>query len=465
MTFSNFFFRLSLGLIVCATTAFSASHELFNLQFNDPTHLGTQTGLGALGTSYGDVHAATDFSGAADFGTTGRIQFPGFVQPKGSFSIETRFRIRDYFPSDPFISDLVNTGSWDGAPPQGFVVRVGAGYFYPPLPRAAYSSDAEYNAAIALLSVGQRADLGRCLGDFAIASQSGSWKEIITDRCVNRNRWIHLVATWDGANSRIYMDGWEVTDPWRFAGAGLSTKLDSTAAITVGARYLSDYDGRHLNGLMDYARVVDTVMSAREIRERYWQTLSTDERTGVCGTWIPSSPAGGRFIQANGTFHMRSGDPDHCTGWHKGDSIDVQFSRDAAFDTVFAAFPVADTVFKVDGSYLQGKKAFEGQTYWRTRAHSSGTLRKLAATAATADWSLPAPMVFSFQNSPTTLSSHSRQMIALNGNTFLSKQVYPTPPALFGLDGKAVSAVFAACPGGWCLQNMQSTSGVLFLLK
>ena len=159
MLFSKSSSYAAIGFLMSAVPIFSAAHEIFNLQFNDSTNLGTQTGLATTGTLYGDVHTAADFSGAADFGTTGRIQFPGFVQPKGNFSIEARFRIRDYFPSDPFISDLVNTGSWVGTPPQGFAFRVGAGYFYPPLPRAAYASDAEYQAALALLSVGQRADL------------------------------------------------------------------------------------------------------------------------------------------------------------------------------------------------------------------------------------------------------------------------------------------------------------------
>jgi hypothetical protein len=469
MLFSKSSSYAAIGFLMSAVPIFSAAHEIFNLQFNDSTNLGTQTGLATTGTLYGDVHTAADFSGAADFGTTGRIQFPGFVQPKGNFSIEARFRIRDYFPSDPFISDLVNTGSWVGTPPQGFAFRVGAGYFYPPLPRAAYASDAEYQAALALLSVGQRADLGKCLGDFAIAvSQgSGSWKEIITDRCVERNRWIHMVATWDGQNSRLYMDGWDVTDPWRNSGVGLSTKLDSTAPITVGARYLSNSDGRHFNGLIDFARIVDTAMSAKEIRNRYWQTLSSDERTRTCATWLPSFPVGGRFIRGDGDFCVRSADPDHCgTSWHKGDSIDVEFSRDAAFDTVFASFPVTDTVFKVDARYLQGKKSFEGQTYWRTRPHSAGVLKKSAAV--TSDWSLPATMVLSLDGTPTSLTAQNtpHRIVAWKDRTvFLPEAQYPNPPTIFGLDGKAITGAFTACSGGWCLQSMPSAVPSVFFVK
>lgn len=470
MCFVQYFKLITMTGAVSIGLSSAANHELLNLNFDNAPALGAQTGLVPLGTLYGDVTVSSLYSGAADFGANGRILFGNFSSPKGSFSIESKFFLKGYAPvSSRYISDLVNTSSWDTLPSQGFVIRIGGGYLYSPLPRSAFASDAEYQASNALYSNTDKAYFSRCLGHFGMQGTPTVWKGVYTDRCVELNKWNHVVGTWDGKDVRIYLNGREVTDQLRIDGAGLAPFMFSVAPLTVGARTLGDYDSRHFNGLMDFVRIADTSMSPSEIQSRYFATLTSEERTRACNALLPAYPTGGRCIGKNDDFHVRLGDRGGCTSipaWQRGDTIDVELAKNALFDSVFMSFAVIDTLFKLPPSLLVGKDQFAGPTFWRVKSRRF-TLAKTSAVALS-DWSLSAPIMLNMQSSSTVtpISTRARRLVVQGGQiVFLPRSEYPRQPKLYGLNGNVIPAAFNVCEGGWCLLGAFSSAPGMFLVE
>ena len=215
---------VALVTILAGLPLFSA--ELLRLDFTDPAHLETQASPLPAGTVLGPVTAAAGLSGVADF-HGGVVRIPSFQGPQGPFSIEARFQLRGYGPEDSrFIADILNTATWDNGPSQGFAFRVGGSYLYPYAPREAYRTDAEWQAAQGDYSYIDRGRMSVCFADFVIARKDDdrSWKQALTDRCIELGAWTHLAAVWDGADMRIYLNGLDATDTWRIDGAGKDRK-------------------------------------------------------------------------------------------------------------------------------------------------------------------------------------------------------------------------------------------------
>ena len=158
------------GLFLAVPLSFSAPHEILYLEFDDSTGLGRQVGLTPVGTVYGDLAPAPGTPTAANLGNDGRIYFPAFAQPQSSFTVEARIRLNSYAPLNTrYISDIVNTAIWVGGF-QGFTLRLGGGYLYVTPPRAAYATDAEYQASLGYYGNTETAYYSRCVGEFLAAS-------------------------------------------------------------------------------------------------------------------------------------------------------------------------------------------------------------------------------------------------------------------------------------------------------
>jgi hypothetical protein len=379
--------------------------ELLHMDFDDPAHLSRQPVPLPEGTLVGEVAPSDTFPGSAEFGPQrGLVRIQNFRSPQGPFSVEARFRIRSYGPeSSRFVADILNTATWDNGPSQGFAFRIGGGYLYPPLPRSAYESEEEWLAASAEYSNIDRGRLSVCFAEFAMARQDDwrAWKEVVTDRCVERNAWTHMVAVWDGEDMRIYLNGNHASDQWRIQGKGHVPLLDSVADAFVGARTLGDWDPHHLDGQIDYVRVVDSVMSENEIHRRYNETFVPDARDSLCkGVLIPHSPAAGQVGKENATFefklirHGACTDSDFVAAFAAGDSLEVEFAKDASFEDISISLVVGTIAFQLDPVNLARLSGYKGEIYWRARLihHAPAGLAKVSA-APEEEWSPSRPML------------------------------------------------------------------------
>jgi hypothetical protein len=100
-------------------------------------------------------------------------------------------------------------------------MKVGGGYLYPTLPHNAYRTQAGWISAQYEYSFIDRGRFSDCLAAVFISRKDApsAWKAVYTDRCIEKNKWTHLVGVWDGTDMRIYLNGIEATDKWRIQGA------------------------------------------------------------------------------------------------------------------------------------------------------------------------------------------------------------------------------------------------------
>jgi hypothetical protein len=457
------------------------NHYLLSLDFADTAAAGKQSvNLPSLAPN-ADVSVA---DGVADFGAHGVVSQAAFSPPAGPFTIESRFWVRSY----AYIQDLVNTATWDDGPVQGLIFRIGGGFFYPPLPRTAYGDNALYDKSLSDFDNTGRADLSRCVGDFAFATKSGGtaqWLEVYTDRCAELGRWNHMVSVWDGKDARIYLNGFDVTDKWRLNGVGSQPKLDSSARLTVGGRRpQSGGDDRHFDGKMDFVRILDTAMGETQIRKRYQETLTRDTAADFChGVLIPVSPAAGELCDKDSKFkftvtaHGACVDKDVKWDFKPGDTAEVQFARDAGFKNVFFELKVGSLEFNIDKALAEKGGVFSGPVYWRVRflVPIAKALLKTAGSEPEREtgWSDPSPLFLSYSLPATRLPEPARsdarlRLRAVQGGFLLEGWTEASAPILYGLDGKA-APVTATRAGvhAWRLEPNRDgrAQGGIYLLK
>jgi hypothetical protein len=475
------FLAISLG--VCCGVAATGNHLLLSLDFSDSTALGkqTDTSLPTL-NRISDVAPAKPTGGAVDFGTRGMLQGP-MLRPEGAFTIETRFLLRAYAAESPYLSDLMSTGNWEGYPQQGLALSIGGGDFYPLLPKNAYSQEDLYPQSLDLTG-GQKASLSRCVVRFVFATLPGGtaqWLEAFTDRCVEPGKWTHVVAVWDGHAAHLYLNGKEATDIWRLNGPGSQPMLDSLSTVNVGARYHLLYDQRHLDGMMDYVRVVDTAMSEAEIHKRYGETLPPESPESSCrGSILPKSPAAGALCDEHSSFELKLDSYGACQkefqAWQlsPGDSIEVEFSRKPDFLDPFLRVTVPDTSFRLDGILAALGDVFsKDPCYWRVRLQPKvGGLAKSGALAAPEVWSSPKPFYFSHAGTSVRRwierPAAGPKLRPVAGGILLTGWNGDAAPAVFGLDGRAAPvSITRITDGAWMIAAPKTGAGAarLYLLK
>ena len=491
---------LSIGLAAAyALPSRPAAGTALDFDFNDPAPLDVQTGPLPKGEISGAVVPAQAYPGSADFVVSheaatagGVIRVPGFRHPKGPFSIEARFRLRSFGPENSrFIADILNTATWDNGPSQGLTLRVGAGYLYPPLPRNAYRTEAEWLADQNTWSHIDRGRMSDCFAEFAMAQadDARAWKQVITDRCIELNAWTHLVATWDGEDMRIFLNGTDATDPWRIQGKGHAPLLGSVVDAFVGARTTGSYDPRHLNGALDFVRVEDGVLSDAEIHKRYKETFKPEVRDSLClGVIIPQFPVAGQVCDGKVDFeikvinHGACTDPAFLASFLAGDSVEVEFAKNSSFTDVVLRVVVSTTAFRLEPEDLAKIGTYKGQIYWRVRLvhRKAAALAKSSAVATTAsaattasvavtgEWSPSRPMILNL-SVPTSLADRSMRSrpVLLQGRSdlFVSDDGTGSRPYLFDLAGNRQSARFERVPGGWRLEKSGYAATGLFLLQ
>jgi hypothetical protein len=465
----------ALILFALGSIAGAANHLLLSLDFSDSTALGKQTdsSLPILAKIY-DPTPSKQYPGSVDFGTRGLLKGQ-MRHPAGPFTVEARFLFRDYaIQSAPYLSDLVSTGNWeDGRTPQGFSFRIGGGYLYPVLPKGAYDLESLYSKSLTV-GQGERAWLSRCLGEFTFATKPGGtaqWLEVYTDRCLEPGTWNHMVAVWDGNAAHIYVNGKDATDMWRLNGSGSQPLLDSVVTVNVGARTDLMSDQRHLNGMIDYIRVLDTAMSETEIHARYSETLPPDTHESACrGSILPVSPAAGAFCDSGCGFKLKLDSFGACLqelqAWElsPSDSMEVEFSKDPDFHAPFLHFTVPDTTFQI-GTVLAGiGEVFTGEAcYWRVRLKPKAVgLAKTGALAFGAEWSDPKPFYFSYAK-PVGVAAAVRpeaafKLKAVQGGYLLSGWRDAMAPRIYDLGGKAVEVKATRLANGeWMLASRWGT--------
>ena len=449
--------------------------ELLHLDFNDSANLGSQTGPLPLGMTAGDAKPTSLFPGSIEFGQAGgSIRIPGFRSPTGPFTVEARFRIREYGSGNSnYIANLLNT-----VPEfhQGLAFRVGGGYLYPPLPRNAYKSESEWLTAQNAFSPVSRERISDCFAVFVMAGDGGKWMEVYTDRCVEKNAWTHLVGTWDGDRMRIYLNGSDATDSWRTQGPEASPILGDTVDAFVGSRTSGDFDPRHLKGVLDYVKVEEGSISENEIHKRYKGSFVPEVRDSLCmGVVVPKYPEAGQLCKGKLDFefkiinHGACTDPAFLAAFLAGDSVEVEISKDASFTDIILHAVVAGMSLHLDAANLPGLEGYQGALYWRVRlVHPKrGALAKSAANTP-GDWSLARPLIVDMSGTSAIRArdkSLKHVLIQAHEGLFVADNASASAPALFNLAGKRQSARFQRVAGGWKLGPENSGLSGLFYIR
>jgi hypothetical protein len=456
---------------------------LLNLEFQDTAHLAAQSAPLSQGTLLPDAGASADFPGALDLGTQGYVRVPGFRSPRGPFTVEARFRVNEYAPaSTRYISDILNTATWDSGPTQGFGLRIGGGYLYAPMPREAYASDEDYRADVGWYDDGERAAASRCIGEFFMAVQGDdrNWKEVVTDRCIQRNAWVHVAGVWDGEDMRIYFDGQDATDTLRVLRPEARPQMDSVATAFAGARADGGFDSRHLDGTLDFVRVIDRALSADEIRRRHGATLPASD-TLCHGTILPVYPAAGQAVTGLGEFRFRivaegaCTHPDFKPDIKPGDTVEIEIAKDPEFQDVLVRLKVSQLSFRLEAADQAKLVGYSGAAYWRARLlPAKPALAKSAASgalvlAATPSWSLSRPFILDGKASvaarPAFPALPAARLAPMLVGGWLSVDARgASRPRIHSLDGKILPLVFTRQGARWTASlPADAAGGILFL--
>jgi hypothetical protein len=470
---------LAFALVLAAAPSGRAEDPLLlNLDFQDTAHLAAQPAPLPSGTLVPDAGASADFPGALGLGNHGYVRIPGFRSPRGPFTVEARFRVNEYAPaSTRYISDILNTATWDSGPTQGFGLRIGGGYLYATMPREAYASDEDYRADIGWYDDGERAAAARCIGEFFMAMEGDdrNWKEVVTDRCIQRNAWVHVAGVYDGEDMRIYFDGQDATDTLRVLRPEAKPRLDSVATAFVGARAAGGFDSRHLDGTLDFVRVIDRALSADEIRRRHGATLPATD-TLCHGAILPVYPAAGQAVSGLGEFRFRivvegaCTHPDFKPGIGPGDTVEIQIAKDPEFQDVLVSLKVMELSFHLEAAALAKLAGYSGAAYWRARLlRARAVLAKSAASGApapAASWSLSRPFILDGKAAAAArpVLPAARLAPVLAGGRLSVDARGAGRPRIHALDGKILPLVFTRQGDRWTAPlSADAARGILFL--
>ncbi len=442
-------------------TAFAA--ELLHLDFNDSNHLDKQSNLLPTGELNGAAKASPNYPGSIEFGPAGGfVRIPNFHSPKGPYTVEARFLIHNYGPeSGRFISDILSTATWGNGPSQGLELKVGGGYLYPPLPRDAYKTNAEWVNAQGGYSYINRGMLSDCFAAFFMARKDNplDWKGVYTNRCIEKNAWTHLVGVWDGVNMRIYLNGTDATDIWRVQGLGAEPLLDSVVAAYVGSGYNVAENHTNIDGILDYVKVQDGVLSDYEIHKRYQDNFVSQIRDSLCmGVVVPHYPEAGQLCKGKLDLEFKIIKHGACTdstfkaAFHAGDSVEIEIAKNASFTDLVLRI-TAVTTLHLEAKDLSGLAGYQGEIYWRVRLIPAkhGALAKSSAGVAT-EWSLSRPLVMDMSDVSAIRvikTSLKPVLVQAHQGLFVPGSATSSEPILWSLSGKRQPVRFQRVTGGW----------------
>ena len=96
--------------------------------------------------------------------------------------------------------------------------------------------------------------------NFALGSGTGGWQELTTSNNVlDTGKWQHVVATYDGSKSRLYVDGVQVDS------MSVSISIGSTSSTPLSIGYHPIY-GRNWQGRIDEVRLWSKTLTLAEIK-------------------------------------------------------------------------------------------------------------------------------------------------------------------------------------------------------
>ena len=91
---------------------------------------------------------------------------------------------------------------------------------------------------------------------------NGTWQELTVENVISTNKWWHIVATYDGNNRKIYVNG-EV----KKTDGGIGTIKGGSSPFNIGRRYETTTE--FYNGLIDEVRIYNRALSEGEIKYNY----------------------------------------------------------------------------------------------------------------------------------------------------------------------------------------------------
>jgi hypothetical protein len=363
-----------------------------------------------------------------DFGNDGIFTVPNAAFPGPAFSIESRFFLRNYSETDPNISEILAAFdcSFDGAGgTEGTDFRVGGGYNFPIRPSDTYNNIEDWIHPDELQKM-DRAEVSKSIGEFALGVGAHIWKEIYTDRCIARNVWTHMVATWDGKEMRIFLNGHDATDGWRTLGVDLPAFVKPVRPLNFGAENATAW--RHFDGKIQFVKIYDAALSLPEIRDHY---LASNEGQ-PCVNYIPlESPKCGEAI-GPATRIRFSAPESECQGQVVPTGYIIQFCTKPDFSENVVGFKVTMTDCLLGDLLKSASVELKGLIFLRIVADKPG-FGKMASSAPAAVYAqsatLPAYMI-----DPATVARKSAPV-------YNSKNILHDPAAIiFDCQGRKIGA-------------------------
>lgn len=416
----------------------------------DPAQQVSGNGSSANWSFFGDARITS-----GSFETTkGGLTIPGYTQPSGPFSVEVVFRPDSY--GDPamdlHLSDLTNTATWtiqgNVKPEQGFTFRTGGGRWYPQLGAGAAINEWSRRLSLDYFDVSLSAKLSRCLLDFTMAPTNQSvWFEIFSDRCVELGKWHHAVATWDGQNQHIFLDGEDVTDPWRIHLPSDVPRLDAGATLTVGARVQDSLDHRYLRGGINLVSIVPRSMTSEEVVFKYHSANLQAAPTACTPRYRIASPLSFQVISLQDTLRIRKSGGTLCstgfdTTWTTSDSVDLEVLDTNALS--LGSMRLRNATTTIDR--IPGIASYTGPLQFRLRPSATATSSTAARATSTSPWSNGAPAVLISSSASILPKEHTWPLRQVSQRRYLLGTT--SAIKVTRLDGREASAAISRSEDG-----------------
>jgi hypothetical protein len=360
-----------------------------------------------------------------DMGLTGTVEIPNIAIPQGPFSIESRFYVRGYNETDPNISEVL--AAFDcGSGTEGTDFRIGGGYNYALKIQDVYKNFSDWDRPDGAEKA-SRAAVSKAIGEFCLGSGQGAWKEVFTDRCIEKNKWMHMVATWNGEAMLLYLNGHNATDAWRTVGSALPKYIKTSRTLMIGNEFVDG--GRHINGMIEYVKIYNEAFSPSQVWNSFRQSIGNDQCAGFIEI---ESPRCGEVI-SHGTkikFAMNDSADNDITP--PGKTFSIQICREPTFTDAVRTFTISATESTFGELVGWSDADFDGLLYVRVLSGSqSGLSKKTASDPAAQSGTLAAYFV----SSATNITQRTNHGAMVNGLRIFRQL---THRAIFDIRGRTL---------------------------